>query len=295
MVEETKFEGFTAIRLTNDKGDELVILTETGPRIMSFKPEGGENFFYVNKDNFREKVGSDQWLVYGGTRLWVSPETAVTYAHDNVPVQVKTDRDRVTLTAPAGETGIRKTMMVEAKPRTFRITCTVVNEGPLLHSAGIWVLSCLEPAAGSRIYLPWGEQGEWNVKDMKYWRSWLEAGSDIESKQWRPTNEFFIIEPTGETGKVGFRNRHGFALFQRGNLSFIKKAGYIEEAHYPDDGCSFEVYTSKDFYEIETLSPLYCLKPGVAYSHSEDWWAGYERIETGSIRSVGSFIEGTFS
>jgi hypothetical protein len=295
MVEETNFEGLKAVRIANDKGDELVVLTEVGPRIISFKPEGRDNFFYVNRDNFGKKVDFDQWSVYGGTRLWVSPEMRVTYAPDNAPVQVKTDTAGVTLTAPGGETGIRRIMRVEAKPRTFSITYAIVNEGPMLHSAGLWVLSCLEPAAGSRIYLPWGEEGEWNVKDMKYWRSWLEAGSDIESKQWKPTNEFFVIEPSGETGKVGFRNRHGFALFQRGDLSFIKKAEYIEESRYPDDGCSFEVYTSKDFYEIETLSPLYALKPGIAYSHREDWWAGHEKVDTRSISSVQAFLAETFS
>ena len=65
-------------------------------------------------------------------------------------------------------------------------------------------------------------------------------------------------------------------------------------ALYPDDGCTFEIYTSSQFYEIETLSPLYCLKPGVSYSHREEWWAGYEKINTQTIQSVKSFVNELF-
>jgi hypothetical protein len=294
MADRTNFRGFEAVRLENGKGDELTILTEVGPRIISFRPEGGDNFFYVNDENFKGDAHPDKWHVYGGTRLWVSPEAPITYAPDNRAVKTEVEDSRVTLTAPDPRTGIKRIIEVKARERTFSLTFTILNEGTMLHTAGLWVLSCLEPAAGTSIYLPWGEEGHWNVKDMKYWRSWLEAGSDIESKQWSPTNEFFIIRPTGETGKVGFRNRYGFALFQRDTLSFIKRSPYYESAQYPDDGCTFEVYTSREFYEIETLSPLFCLKPGIPYSHREEWWAGHETIDTGSIASVHSFANDTF-
>jgi hypothetical protein len=296
MVERTVFKGIDAVTLTNGKDDKLDILTGVGPRIISFRPEGGDNFFYVNEQNLEGYTqNKNEWYVYGGTRLWVSPEAPITYAPDNSPVRVDTAESGVTLTTSDAATGLKKVIEVQAMDRTFDLTFTIINEGHLILSAGLWVLSCLEPSGDARIFLPWGEEGEWNVKDMKYWRSWLDAGSNIESKQWQPTNEFFIVTPSGETGKIGFRNRHGFALFQRGELSFIKRAPYFEGALYPDDGCSLEVYTSKDFYEIESLSPLYSLKPGIAYSHREQWWAGYDEVDTASIDSVKAFTEELFT
>jgi hypothetical protein len=295
MVEKTEFNGLEAVRIDNAKGDELVILTELGPRIISFKPEGKENFFYVDEKNLNKKnADSSEWFVYGGTRLWISPECPATYAPDNVAVQASLDDQCVTITAPDESTSIKKTLKVQAEDQHFTITYSILNDGSHLLTAGIWALSCIEPGEGSVIHLPWGEGSEWDVKDMKYWRSWLGVGSDIESKQWRPTNEFFIINPTGETGKVGFTNRHGFALFQRGDLSFIKKSPFIESAVYPDDGCNFEIYTSSIFYEIETLSPLYCLKPGVSYSHVERWWAGFESIDTSTIQAAKSSVDRLF-
>jgi len=295
MVEKTDFNGFEAVCISNGKGDKLTILTEIGPRIISFEPEGGENFFYVDEKNLNKKnKGSAEWLVYGGTRLWISPECPATYAPDNVAVQASLKNKCVTIEAPDETTSIKKVVKIVAGESTFTVDYTIINEGSHLLTAGIWALSCIMPGEGSAIYLPWGEDSEWNVKDMKYWRSWLGVGSNLESKQWRPTNEFFIINTTGETGKVGFANRHGFALFQRGDLSFIKKSAFIETAVYPDDGCNFEIYTSSIFYEIETLSPLYCLKPGVPYSHREEWWAGYDKIDTATIQSAKNSVDKIF-
>ena len=295
MVDKTDFNGFDAVRISNDKGDELVIVTEIGPRIMSFKPEGRDNFFYVDEKNLnRKNVGSTEWFVYGGTRLWISPECPATYAPDNVQVHTTLEDNCVTITSPDEATSIKKIMKIQAEKDYFSIDYTIVNEGSHLLTAGIWALSCIMPGEGSAIYLPWGEDSEWDVKDMKYWKSWLGVGSNIESKQWRPTNEFFVVNPTGETGKVGFTNRHGFALFQRKDLSFIKRSAYIEGAVYPDDGCNFEIYTSDIFYEVETLSPLYCLKPGISYSHREQWWAGFDKIDASTIQSVKSHVERIF-
>ena len=45
----------------------------------------------------------------------------------------------------------------------------------------------------------------------------------------------------------------------------------MKGAEYPDYGCSNEFYTCPDFLEVETLSPLYTLKPGEACEHVEEW------------------------
>jgi hypothetical protein len=55
------------------------------------------------------------------------------------------------------------------------------------------------------------------------------------------------------------------------------------------------VYTSKDFYELETLSPLYCMKPEATYTHKEEWWAGFEKVDVGTIAATSAFAAGKFS
>jgi hypothetical protein len=215
---------------------------------------------------------------------------------------VNLDSDTVTASTPVDrDTHLIKSITVEPRDTSFAVTYTIVNVGPHLASAGLWALTCLAPShapsvdgeesEGSAIYLPWGEDSAWNVKDMKYWRGWLGAGSDIESTQWRPTNEFFTVRPTGEVGKVGFANRNGFILFRQGELSFIKRSAYVEGALYPDGGCSTEIYTSADFYELETLSPVYLMKPGTPYVHREEWWAGFEDVPVAGITGTKSFAD----
>ena len=296
MVEKSTFMDFEALKITNQKGDELIVVTEVGPRIISFRPEKGDNIFYVNEQDFDRKAkGPGKWRVYGGTRLWISPESGLSYSPDNIRSETRVEDERVLIRGPVDpNTKLRKMIEIRVLPCLFHITFGVKNEGTHLFSAGLWALTCVTPQDGSEIFLPWGETSEWNVKDMKYWRSWLGSSTAVKSEQWRPTDEFFVVRPSGETGKVGFANRWGFALYRAGDVSFIKYADYIESAFYPDGGCSFEVYTSKDFYEIETLSPLFMMKPGLTYTHSETWWAGFDTVDVQSIGSAHRWIKAVF-
>ena len=115
MVEKTDFGGFESVRITNGKGDELTIITGIGPRVISFKPEGGENFFYVDEKNLTNKnFNSSEWFVYGGTRLWISPEGPATYAPDNVAVHASIDDNSVTVEVRDENTSIKKVLKVQA-------------------------------------------------------------------------------------------------------------------------------------------------------------------------------------
>lgn len=292
-----KYGGLDAVRILNGKGDELVLVTGVGPRVMSFIPEGGTNIFYVNEEETGPgSVEDETWHLFGGTRLWSSPETGASYSPDNKPCEARIEGTKVCCISPADErTKLRKTLEVEARSRSFTVNYTISNEGTHLITAGLWALSCVKPMNGGTIYLPWGEGGVWDVKDIKYWRSWLGSQTNIRSKQWKPAEEFFVVKPTGEVGKVGFANHWGYALYRSEKISFIKQAKYIPTADYPDSGCSFEVYTCDKFYEIESLSPLYCMKPGRTYSHSEHWWAGSDQIDTSTAATVSDFVKKVLS
>ncbi len=295
MIEKVDFLGFKGAKITNSKGDEVILLYGVGPRIISLKTEDGENLFYVKENNFRNVAGSDEWRIYGGTRLWTSVETRWSYLPDNEECILETGENYIkAVSKPDPVTKIQKSIKVEALEKTFRVTYSFKNTGEHLFDAGLWAITCLKPSNDAGIWLPWGEDSSWNIKDMKYWRSWITSSTNVESSQWNPTNEFFIVRPTGEVGKVGFANRWGFGVFKVSRISFVKVSEYRESANYPDGGCSFEVYTCKDFYELETLSPVYTLKPGGEYMHTELWWVGEEDIPTETIESSFNKIEELF-
>jgi len=73
-----------------------------GPRIISYRFIGGENQLHeVEADT--GQLGRSDFRLYGGHRLWVSPELESTYFPDNVPVEVSEQGNKVRFTAPVEE------------------------------------------------------------------------------------------------------------------------------------------------------------------------------------------------
>ena len=88
---------------------ELIVTLDVGPRVLSFRrlPDG-QNVFKTYPEQLGG-VGELEWKIRGGHRLWSAPESALTYALDNEPVD-KWDvvGDEVVLTSCAG--GVEKVL-----------------------------------------------------------------------------------------------------------------------------------------------------------------------------------------
>ena len=74
---------------------DLLVTLDVGPRIIRFGFCGKENMLFedidreqnYNKEDMRAIYGQDKtWYLYGGHRLWISPEYADTYYPDNTPI-----------------------------------------------------------------------------------------------------------------------------------------------------------------------------------------------------------------
>jgi len=82
-VERVDYRGWkNNLRLGN--GDtELIVTLDVGPRILSYRLQGGRNVFKEYQDQLGGS-GEPEWMIRGGHRLWASPEDpARTYAPDN--------------------------------------------------------------------------------------------------------------------------------------------------------------------------------------------------------------------
>lgn len=256
---------------------QLVVVTEIGPRIMSLTVNEGQNVLF-NDDSSSFQVGD--WRVYGGHRLWISPETEACYAPDNHRCEVTVKEDALIVTAPVDPlTHLQKRLEISACNNRFVLRHVVRNTSQLLYQGGLWTLTCVEPTG--TMFFPWGRPGSvWEMKTVHYWTKWGGAHqANVESAQWKPTNDLFLIEPTGEEGKVGSPGYEGFIGIARDDCTFIKQFTYIEGAEYPDSGCSLEAYTSTLFLELETLSPLYTFYPGEEYAHEETWFITPQAVD----------------
>jgi hypothetical protein len=52
---------------------------------------------------------------------------------------------------------------------------------------------------------------------------------------------------------------------------FVKRAPVQSGATYPDFGCNFEVFTNREFLELETLGPKCIVSPTEHTTHTEIW------------------------
>src|SRR4051794_27521975 len=86
MMDRVEYHGWkNNLRLRN--GDaELIVTLDVGPRVISYRLEGGKNVF-KNYDDQLGKSGEADWQIRGGHRLWAAPEDPTrTYVPDNGPV-----------------------------------------------------------------------------------------------------------------------------------------------------------------------------------------------------------------
>src|SRR6202521_6027746 len=116
MLQRIRYRGWNhAYKLSNGTV-ELIVLADVGPRIILYGFCNGENKLReVGRDT--ELGGGGAFRLYGGHRLWVSPEVERTYFPDNVPVTVSQQGTVTRFTAPpedaAPGTHLQKEMEIE--------------------------------------------------------------------------------------------------------------------------------------------------------------------------------------
>lgn len=270
QIERTEFLGWReAYRLRLGEA-EVMILTEVGPRILSLSVGGGPNLLFVDPETTGQGQGDESWHVYGGHRLWVSPETEHTYVPDNAPCEVRVSGDGLTAVAPvARQTGLQKRLTCSAREGRLVVEHGVRNTGTILYAGALWALTCVQPQGV--VAFPWGRGGAWDIKKIVYWNRWMQQGSDVSSEQWRPGPDLFQVVPTGEVGKVGTNSPEAWVALCREDATFIKSYAWNADARYPDEDTSLQVYTCGQFIELETLSPLTTFYPGQETVHREVW------------------------
>src|SRR5947209_17426504 len=112
MVEKISYRGWkNAYRISNGTV-QLTILADVGPRIIAYGFLEGENILHEVAADAGLSGGSE-FRLYGGHRLWVSPELERTYFPDNRPVEVSEQGNKVRFTAPVEESPPGKSLQKE--------------------------------------------------------------------------------------------------------------------------------------------------------------------------------------
>jgi len=255
---------------------ELVVTADVGPRIIRYALEGGENMFKEYPDMVG-KTGGDEWLIYGGHRLWHSPEAKPRcYSPDNFPVEVTESGGCVHTRQPIEpETGIEKELDIRLAPQGPRVTVThrLRNTLPWTLELAPWALTVMGEGAKAIIPLPARGSQDENLLPTSAMSLW--AYTDMADPRWTWGRGHVMLQQDpalSDPQKLGAMVPDGWAAAARlGNL-FVKRFRHDPCARYPDWGCSVETYTNADMLELETVAPLVKLEPGCAVEHVEDWF-----------------------
>jgi hypothetical protein len=269
-IQETVYGNFKKAYEITSGEVTAVLVAGVGPRILSLTLGGGPNLLFNDEGS---DPGAGEFQIYGGHRFWVGPETSLTYAADNSPCETRIEGETLVATAPVeAATGLAKTLAITPAPGGFRVQHILRNTVDFLSPPGAaWALTCVRPTGVCAI--PWRSGPElWNVATIKIWSRWADHGSDLGSKQYRPTRDLYQIHPTGEEGKIGSYADAGWVGQWSDDATFVKQVAVQGAAAYPDGGCNIELYTCDRFIEMETLSPMAVLGPGETLAHEERWF-----------------------
>jgi hypothetical protein len=282
MIERISYRGWNnAYKLSNGIA-ELVVTADVGPRIIFYGFHNGDNLLHEVEEDAGQTGGSE-FRLYGGHRLWVSPEVERTYYPDNTPVAVSQHGSATCFTAKREElppgTNLQKEFEIElaATGSHVRIRQRIRNDDTHPTTLAPWSPTVM--AAGGRAilplssriamdkdhYLPVGIFGLWSFTDLADPR-WVLGTTYIQLRH--------LANPQGHFKEQmgGIYNSAGWGAYFKEGYLFVKRAAVIRGAQYPDFGCNFEVFTNPAYVELETLGPLVELGPGEVVEHVEHWW-----------------------
>lgn len=271
-IQKIHYNGWdNCVQITNGLVD-LVVTTDVGPRIIRYGFINQENELCEIKETLG-LTGGNEWRMYGGHRLWHSPEAMPrSYEPDNGPVKwkeipggIKTIQDVEPLSR------IKKEMEItlSAETSTVRILHRLTNKGLWPVKLSVWSISAM--AKGGKEVIPQACR-DTGLLPNRVLSLWPYTKLNDPRVHWG--DKFIIIkqEPAIKNAfKIGISNESGWAAyFNHGHL-FMKHYTHHKNAEYPDFGASYETYVNDFMLEMETLSPLTLLEPDGDIEHSEEW------------------------
>ena len=256
---------------------ELRVTVDFGPRIIYCACTGMENMFF--EDTAKTPLGDkyevfeDQHIVYGGHRLWISPEVVPRCYHpDNLPVTVTDVENGARFTAAVEKHNqIQKSITVTLDPDAPRVKVnhTIRNMGLWDIQLAPWALTVLAPGGLEVMPMPNRTTELLPNRNFTFWDY-----SELNDNRVYFGKDYMTLKQDASKEnpfKLGYNNEGGWAAyFNRGQV-FLKYFEPILGGFYPDNGCCFETYTNANMLEMETLGEIEELEPDDFVTLEEEW------------------------
>lgn len=252
---------------------ECILSLCFGSRILGFRLLGHENVFFEQPKDAAYLSSEEGWRVYGGTRLWLAPESVHNdYYPDNAPMAYEILHDGVCVAQAKDaylNAGKSITVRFTDDPHTMDVEYAVKNLGGAPITGAPWAVSMMRP--GAKLLAGYGgvEQGAKPGANLSLWN---ETSLSDERIAFLPGNRLTVRQtPTDQYLKLGMLCRAGEASCEVDGQTFTKRFAFDPDASYPDNNVNLEVFCCRYMMEFETLAPLTQIAPGETATHREHW------------------------
>lgn len=268
------------LKIANEQS-EMLVTVDIGPRIISYKLKDEENIMCEDiKENstmeggaFADVFGDRKWYIYGGHRLWFSPEhNPKSYYPDNDKVKYEITGNKVVFT-PQQQTETEMQFVMEIvfdeNDAKAEVNHIITNMGENDIKISPWAMTVVDENSLAILPQSSKDTGLLSNRNLSLW-----AYTDLYDDRLFIGNKYITVKQDSDCEnnlKVGFNNEDGWLAMINKNQLFIKKFEYSENAEYPDNHCNCECFTNFFMMEIESLGQLKALSTGENVSHIEKW------------------------
>ncbi len=275
-VREGDIEGFRAKFV--QMGDLIIgIPLDIGPRILylAHKDDPEVNLFGVIPE-FSIDTPEGKWRIFGGHRLWTSPEAMPrSYSLDNRPIKVKVkDREVIIEGNPEPQNYVKKRIIIRPsnKGGGVEVVHEIENIGRWPITFACWAISVMRRNGFAIIPIKAHSVDERGLLPDRVIALW--PYTDLRDRRLIfSTNYIFVRQDPGikRPLKIGVRAYPSWVAYWVDGYLFVKSIAPEEGVQYPDFQSDVEVYTNDLFLELETLGPLREVEPGEVNRHVEVW------------------------
>lgn len=273
-VEEREVDGFK-LRQIILSDMMLGIATDIGPRILYLASSKRPDFNLLGvlpKSGAQTPAGF--WRVFGGHRLWGSPEaTPRSYSMDDKPVKIEIRKDGATVHGnPEVENSIQKEVTVKTLSEdSIQVIHRIRNIGRWPIKTGCWAISIMRKNGFAIVPIKPSKVDKEGLLPDRHITIW--PYTSLSDPRINYTSRYIFIKQNSEFKnliKIGTMANPSWVGYWVDGMAFVKQFTQ-QDGEYPDFGCSAEVYTNAEMLELETLGPLKTANPSEYIEHKEVW------------------------
>jgi len=297
----TKVKAFgweNCYRLTNE-GVEMIVTADVGPRIVFWGLENGKNLLKLF-ENQLGRTNDEEWLLYGGHRLWAAPEDPhLSYLPDNqaVLVEFESGDGSLSFIRPADASGLERKLTIlplrqnqnviksgskndfgltgkEMKALgSFIVRNEIINRSEEMIKTASWGITSFEAGGLGFMPLEKNKEPEKALQANNRLNLWDYSSLADPAYQWEENRLEIQQAKAQRKQKVGTYTVKPWLAYHLDNLLSLIHLPMEQESteNYPDQGSNIEIYFDQEMLELETLSPWKSLQAGESVWHDEIW------------------------